>query len=196
MTPIMSLRSYAGDFDCSVCRQKRLTAASFSKSMANKKRANPGAPLKCLECVEKAAVAERNAAQERSENAGAAAVEEEAVVKCKGCEKDLPMSSFSASQRRKTDGARCIPCVSDTEKRERQKVLESKAQSLETAQKSYEQLGANASAAERLLAAAAETAEEAKFVTGLKPVKLGRRGRGGSWRNRGRGRGSSSAAHP
>lgn len=193
----MALRSYAGDFECSVCRQKRLTAASFSKSMANKKRANPGASLKCLECVEKAAVAERHAAQQRSENAASTAGEDEAVLKCKLCERDLPMSSFSASQRRKSDGARCTPCVSDTEKIERRKNEESKAQSLKNAQDSCEQLGANASAAERLLAAASETAEEANFVTGLKPVKLGRRGRGGSWRSRGRGRGSStSAARP
>lgn len=192
----MSLRSYAGDFECSVCSRKRLTAASFSKSMANKKRSNPGAPLKCLECVEKAAVAERNAALRRSENAASVAGEEEVILKCKVCEKDLPVTSFSASQRRKTDGARCTPCVTDSETLERQKNEETKAQSLKTAQESYEKLGANASAAERLLAAASETAEEAKFVTGLKPVKLGRRGRG-SWRSRGRGRGfSRSDARP
>lgn len=192
----MSLRQYAGDFDCSECRQKRLTAASFSKSMANKKRMNPDALLKCLECVAKAAAAERNAAQERSVKASAAAGEAEAIVNCVSCGSELPVSSFSASQRRKSDGARCMPCVSEAEEKEKQKNEAGKSESLKTAQESYEQLGANASASERLLAAARETAEEANFVTGLKPVKLGRRGRGGSWRSRGRGRGASTSTAP
>jgi hypothetical protein len=47
-----------------------------------------------------------------------------------------------------------------------------------------------ATLAERLAAASIEAAAEGELVTGLKPVKLGRRGRGGgTWRGRGRARG-------
>ena len=46
-----SLDSWAVNFDCSVCRRKRLIAAEFSKGMITKHRADPACALKCLNCV-------------------------------------------------------------------------------------------------------------------------------------------------
>lgn len=192
----MALRQYAGDFDCSECSQKRLTASSFSKSMVNKKRSDANALMRCLECVAKVAAAERQAALERSRNASAIPDDVDTPLECKACARELPHTSFSVSQRRKGDNGRCTSCIVEAEESEQLKILEGNVQALKAAQDRHVQLDSNASGTERLLAAASETAEEAKFVTGLNPVKLGRRGRGGSWRARGRGRGAATLRPP
>jgi Stc1 domain len=188
----MALRHYAGDFDCSDCRRKRLTAAYFSKSMANKKRSDPSAQLRCLDCVVKLAESERQAALRRSEISSSTPDSAGDNLTCSVCSEVLPQLSFSGSQRRKGVDARCMRCIAEGEEAERKKSEEDKAGALRAAQDGSTNLGPNASAMERLVAASTETAEEANFVTGLKPVKLGRRGRGGSWRSRGPGRGTTS----
>ena len=48
----VAVNNWAGDFDCSVCHRKRLTASEFSKKMQEKKRRGEGG-LKCKPCVEK-----------------------------------------------------------------------------------------------------------------------------------------------
>lgn len=191
----MASRNWAGDFECCDCRRKRLTAASFSKSMANKRRADPYALIRCLECVAKRAQEERAAALAKS-NAAANSCDTNSPdspadaqsLQCSACQRDLPLSSFSAKQRRKQAGARCSECVTTAEAEERIKNSQASVDALRNAQESSI-AAAGGSARDRLAAAANETAEEASFVTGLKPVKLGR-GRG-SWRSRARGRGAS-----
>jgi hypothetical protein len=192
--PAMSSRQYAGDFECADCRRKRLTAASFSKSMANKRRSNPAAPLRCLECVAKLAEEERLASLERS-RAALAQTEgpDEVPVECSRCARALPPASFSAKQRRREAGARCSECIASAEAAERERTGQLGADALKAAQEASEALPPTASGMERLEAAAAETAQEATFVTGLQPVKLGGRGPVGSWRARGRGRGVSAS---
>ena len=48
----VAVNNWAGDFDCSVCKRKRLTASEFSKQMQEKKRSGQGDALKCKACVE------------------------------------------------------------------------------------------------------------------------------------------------
>lgn len=188
----MASQNWAGDFDCGDCRQKRLTAASFSKSMANRKRADPSAPLRCLECVAKRAEEERAVAVAKSRATDisddvdhSSSVE---YLRCSACNRDLTPTAFSAKQRRKETGARCSECITKAEAAERAKLSQASKEELCTAQKASS-AAKGGSAVERLMASANETAVEASIVTGLKPVKLGR-GRG-SWRARARGRGGS-----
>lgn len=190
----MSSRHYAGDFECVDCRRKRLTAASFSKTMANKKRSNPDAPLRCLECVAKRAEEERAAAVEKSLKAASIQSSGEdggqgdgELLECSACKQNLAVTSFSSKQRRKETGARCNTCIATSEATERSRVEKAKLEKLQEAQ-GEAAAAAGGTAISRVHAAANETAEEARFVTGLKPVKLGR-GRG-SWRARARGQSS------
>lgn len=182
----MESRRYAGDFSCDDCRKKRLTAASFSMSMATKKRRHPSASLRCLDCVASLA------ASERAQACSASECDNASPMTCSACEKSLPQSRFSGKQRRK-DKPRCADCVTKAEEKEALEIAKVKDKKLEDAREVVQHLPAGASAAERLKALAAETAAEAESVTGLKPVKClgGRRGRGG--RSRGmRGFGSGS----
>lgn len=48
----VAVETWAGDFDCSVCRRKRLPAVAFSGNMQQRKRKDPEAALKCKACVE------------------------------------------------------------------------------------------------------------------------------------------------
>ena len=66
----VAVAGWAGDYDCSVCRRKRLTASEFSKKMQEKHRADPKAALKCKQCVDKAAQAERDASAAKAAAAG------------------------------------------------------------------------------------------------------------------------------
>ena len=95
----VAVNNWAGDFDCSVCHRKRLTASEFSKKMQEKKRRGEGG-LKCKPCVEKAAQAERDAAAAAArrellfaERAAAAARDREAAQELEGGWLDIPVPS-------------------------------------------------------------------------------------------------------
>eukprot|EP00965_Chrysotila_dentata_P211933 6186725-Pleurochrysis_carterae.AAC.4 len=53
------MAAWAGNFDCASCGRQRLIGAEFSKNMLEKKRKDPKATLRCKQCVESAAAAER-----------------------------------------------------------------------------------------------------------------------------------------
>ena len=59
----VAVNNWAGDFECSVCRRKRLTASEFSKKMQERYKKDGNGALKCKICVDKAAADERAAAQ-------------------------------------------------------------------------------------------------------------------------------------
>jgi hypothetical protein len=185
---------YAGDFECVVCRCKRLTAASFSKTMVEKRRKNPAALIKCVDCVMKLAADEARAAAVKAaapcsdpttETDTTISDEGVAMKECSSCHLSLSIASFSGKQRRKGDEvARCLTCVAAAESEELQAGRARKSQALHEAQERAN-LGESTSAIDRVRAAADECAAEAEFITGLKPILLGR-GRGKSWRGRGR----------
>ena len=55
----VAVNNWAGDFECSVCRRKRLTASEFSKKMQERYKKHGTGALKCKMCVDTAAADER-----------------------------------------------------------------------------------------------------------------------------------------
>ena len=65
----VAVNNWAGDFECSVCRRKRLTASEFSKKMQERYKKDGNGALKCKICVDKAAADERAAAVAKTQAA-------------------------------------------------------------------------------------------------------------------------------
>jgi hypothetical protein len=207
---------WAGVFDCSVCRRKRLIGSEFSKKMLERGRG--GGLLTCKACIaekaeaERAAAAAKRAAKAKEEESifdatgaggGAGASAEDAAAaepelhECAKCKEQLPAAAFNRTQlRNKGPGKqRCMECVSAAvaeEDRSQQAAQGSKLADLKAKAKKADATG---NAVQRLLTNSALAAAEAELVTGLKPMIIGRpngrggrgRGRGGgTWRGRGR----------
>lgn len=209
-TPVTTDK-WAGSYDCSQCRRKRLTASEFSKKAIEKHRAALDEPMKCKSCVEAAAQAERDAAQARRAvegltitavagtsadgggtssggggggGGGAAATPEQ--HECSACSRKLPAAAFSRSNLSKGPGKqRCSECVAAAEKANLEKGDKAAQEKLAAAKAVAAKAEASGTAAEKLAAFSVVAALEAEQVTGLKPVVLGR-GRGGKGRHGGR----------
>jgi hypothetical protein len=181
-----STKTWAGDFDCSVCRRKRLIGAEFSKAQLTKYRSDPTFKLKCKKCVDEMAEKEKQQANatkpvdEKSspDPVGADTNNNAALVECSACLKMLEESAFNKNQRKKGPGKqRCLKCVEVSEAAKEASAAgnqEEKLAQLREKTKEAEKTG------DKLLiakAAAAECAAEAELVTGLKPVVLGRGGK-------------------
>ena len=54
----VAVNNRAGDFECSVCRRKRLTASEFSKKKQERYKKVGNGALQCKVCVDKAAADE------------------------------------------------------------------------------------------------------------------------------------------
>ena len=202
----VAVAGWAGDYDCSVCRRKRLTASEFSKKMQEKHRADPKAALKCKQCVDKAAQAERDASAAKAAKAAPASTGASASAGdgdgagagaashvCSACEKALPASAFNKTQLSKGEGKqRCRECVTSAEQAEASGAAARQAEALRDAKTAAKRADAVGSTAEKLKANAALAAAEAELVTGLKPIVLGR----GRSRGRGAGRGRGVRAPP
>lgn len=151
------VQNWAGDFECSVCRRKRLPASEFSKKMQEKKL--QGAPVKCKACVEAAAQVEQAA----SKTQGAV---------CSSCKQTR---SISKQQLRKgPDRQRCSACVERAQRDEAQASQDKKEKALKDAKHA---VAVAATPAEKLKANAKLAALEGEMVTGLKPKVIGRRSR-------------------
>lgn len=213
--PVIDPR-WAGDFSCSECGRKRLTAAEFSKRSVQKRRANPEAAIKCKTCVAKGIAAEQEAASSKPAtttstsgsggggggNSALAATE----YVCSACGKSLPAVEYSGSQlhvkKLAANKQRCRGCVADANAREAEEAQANRQAGLTAAREATRALPKSSSAGETLAALSRESAAEAQLVTGLSPIQLGSgrgrsrgrgrgRGAGGSWRARGRARGKS-----
>jgi hypothetical protein len=110
--------------------RKRLIAAEFSKRMAEKKRQDSSAKIKCKGCVsvdekaERVAAGKRKAAKAKAEVGGdgsAAARDDESVTSaadlhvCFTCKTEKPSSAYSGSQIAKMPKGRCGDCVATKE---------------------------------------------------------------------------------
>mmetsp|Transcript_2500 Transcript_2500/g.4177 ORF Transcript_2500/g.4177 Transcript_2500/m.4177 type:complete len:162 (-) Transcript_2500:25-510(-) len=139
----MASPQWAGTFECKgPCGRKRLPASEFSKKMVEKSRKEPNAPLKCKECVEAAAEAERAAATKRRTEAekaspapgdgSSASGEQPLLNECANCKKGLPASSFSRAQlTQKGPGKqRCAECLNAADKADREAGESAKAKAL------------------------------------------------------------------
>mmetsp|Transcript_25149 Transcript_25149/g.68164 ORF Transcript_25149/g.68164 Transcript_25149/m.68164 type:complete len:188 (+) Transcript_25149:57-620(+) len=177
-------QQWAGNFDCSVCRRKRLVGAEFSKNALEKYRRDPTIQLKCKACVELAAKEERAQAAERQNQQPRGDEQEEYA--CSACSQTLPGVSFSRAQLSKgPDKRRCQECISTAEAAEMQASAEKYQERLREAKLAMQKAEATGTAAEKLATSSAYSAIEAEKVTGLKPIKLS----GGRGHGRGRGRG-------
>jgi hypothetical protein len=204
-------RRSAGDYECLECKRKRLPASEFSKTQSNLalKTFRSGGKMiaQCKKCVETSAGVVATKATTTNSNAGVAAggagrsgtgagararaggdpVSAE-ILTCSSCEKDLPSSSFTNSQKTKWSRGkkvRCRDCVAREEEEEIESKKAAQEKTMMDMEKNAQRKGSNGVAA-RLALACTVTAGEAATVTGIK-VKKGRGG-GGRWRGRGRGK--------
>mmetsp|Transcript_26380 Transcript_26380/g.40841 ORF Transcript_26380/g.40841 Transcript_26380/m.40841 type:complete len:243 (-) Transcript_26380:113-841(-) len=187
-TPVVTDK-WAGAFDCSICRRKRLVGAEFSKTALEKYRKNGGA-LKCKKCVANKEAAERKAAEakreaNKCETATTVGSNGGSFVCCSACKLSLPERSFNRNQLSKAEKARCKQCVERSIQEESKMVEDAKADKINAAKSKLKSAEARGNTAEIAKAASELSALEAEHVTGLKPMILGK-GRG---RTAGRGRG-------
>uniref|UniRef100_A0A7S0EW07 Stc1 domain-containing protein n=1 Tax=Phaeocystis antarctica TaxID=33657 RepID=A0A7S0EW07_9EUKA len=194
-TPVVT-EKWAGDLVCSVCRRKRLTAVEFSKKAVEKHRKEPDAPMKCKTCVEAAAQEERDVAATKTAAGGAAVPAGDGPSEgheCSSCKNALPATAFSRSNLSKGPGKqRCSECVAEAEKAHVTAGDAALREKLAAAKTAAAKAEASGSVVEKLAAHSKVAAIEAQMVTGLKPVVLGRGGRGRGGRHGGRfGRGAA-----
>ena len=177
----------AGDFMCSGCRRKRLTAQAFSKSQVKKALANHKAggelAARCLDCT-RASEPEPEPEQGSAPSTpapstrGAAAAES---LLCTACKADKPPSAFSRKMLTKPAATRrCSECVAQSQAKDGAKKQASRETAVAGGVKPTSAKGA------AFLAAMEESAAEAEVITGMS-VKRGR-GRAAGGRGRGRGR--------
>lgn len=189
-TPVVTDK-WAGNFDCSVCRRKRLVGSEFSKKSLEKYRKTRAA-LKCKKCVSQQEAEEREAAAARRTNKKSSGpTSSNECHTCVSCQKSLPETDFNRNQLAKKEKARCRKCVEKAVQDEESGRKSSKDEKIGDLKKKMEQLSLSGNVAEKMKLESELSALEAEYVTGLKPIKLSAAGRG-SWRRRaGRGRGGS-----
>ena len=185
-TPVVTDK-WAGSFDCSVCRRKRLTGDQFSKKALERYRKQGGGPLKCIQCVESAQAAEREAAYSNKKEKKA---EGEQKRVCVACQKLMDSSAYNRNQWSKGEGkSRCRACVEKAIQEDASKTKDAKEQKIKQAKEAVEKAKKSRDTKAILEAESVLSSLEAEKVTGLKPVRMSRgRGRAGSGGGRGRGR--------
>jgi hypothetical protein len=198
--------TWHGAFNCAKCGRKRLPAVEFSQAQLKKKRANEKAEIRCLKCAAAKALEEEEEEEEEEkktrsrkegeenalarevgemkigrESASAAAATEGGegeLHECSVCKEKKPESAFARSQlRNKGPGKqKCSKCASEADaianpkKEDIKKLLEEAREASRKAELT--------NAPDKLKIFAREAALEAEAVTGLKPKKIGGRGRG------------------
>jgi hypothetical protein len=199
-TPVITSR-WAGNFDCTVCRRKRLMADEFSKSSLDKHR-KTGQALQCKPCVAKQEQEKRMEAARNKDNSNNNDNNNDddddnnEKRTCALCNQLLSKDSYNRNQWSKPEGkSRCRSCVEKSIKEDENQQLNNKDGKIDDARKKLEELKLSKTATAREIVAAESVvaAFEAEKVTGLKPIRMGGRGRGrgrgGSKRSSGRGGG-------
>eukprot|EP00956_Cyclotella_meneghiniana_P014499 scaffold21703_cov67-Cyclotella_meneghiniana.AAC.2 len=185
-TPVTT-DTWAGNFDCSVCRRKRLVGSEFSKKALERHR-KTGGILKCKQCTSAQESSERLAAASKAASNNIKASED--PITCTSCKQSLSTAKFNRSQLSKRDNVRCRICVEESIQDEEQSRKASKQNEIEELKRKIKEADAKGNVKEKLKYESQLSALEAEHVTGLKPVVMGRgRGRRSSWRGRGTGRG-------
>ena len=187
-TPVVTSK-WAGNFDCTVCRRKRLMAEEFSKSSLDKYR-KTGQALRCKECTAQQEKEKRALAREKTGDRTSSAVgttnadagnDDEKRICAGPCHRNLSKDSYNRNQWSKPEGkSRCRECVEKSIQEESMQQKNNQDDKIEKARKKIQDLKLSKTAtAQEIVAAESELAAiEAEKVTGLKPIKLGGRGRG------------------
>eukprot|EP00534_Pseudo-nitzschia_fraudulenta_P016708 CAMPEP_0201250192 /NCGR_PEP_ID=MMETSP0852-20130820/62648_1 /ASSEMBLY_ACC=CAM_ASM_000632 /TAXON_ID=183588 /ORGANISM="Pseudo-nitzschia fraudulenta, Strain WWA7" /LENGTH=128 /DNA_ID=CAMNT_0047549463 /DNA_START=52 /DNA_END=435 /DNA_ORIENTATION=- len=114
-TPVVTSK-WAGNFDCTVCRRKRLMAEEFSKSSLDKYR-KTGQALRCKECTARQEQEKRREASKKTKDQQAAGSGgndgDDEKKTCAGpCKRVLLKDSYNRNQWSKPEGkSRCRECV-------------------------------------------------------------------------------------
>ena len=178
---------WAGNFDCSVCRRKRLVATEFSKRALERHRKS-GGTLKCNKCTSELEERERSEAVSKRKTASASCDGGESTrAACASCKTVLPIDNFNRNQLAKKEKARCRSCVEQSIQDEERTRESSKQGKVDEIKRKINEAETKGDVQERLKWESQLSALEAEHVTGLKPIVMGR-GRG----RRGRGRGGRS----
>jgi hypothetical protein len=163
------------------------------KSLDKYRKSNGTQSLKCKKCVAEQESKERTLAAAKREATAKAVVNTSddndinSLVTCSSCKSELQQSSFNRSQLSKGEGkARCRSCVETSIANEATQIKTKKEEKLASVKEQIRIAKERGDVLAKVKAEAELSALEAEFVTGLKPVKLGRGGRG---RGRGGGRG-------
>ena len=181
---------WAGNFDCTVCRRKRLMAQEFSKSSLDRYR-KTGQALRCKDCTAKEEQRKRATAANIS-NVDDDCNEKSEKRMCAGpCHKILSRDAYNRNQWSKPEGkSRCRECVERSIQEESAQHKTSNESKIEKARNKVKHLKLSKTATvQEIVAAESELASiEAEKVTGLKPIRLGGRGAGRKRYGRGGGR--------
>jgi hypothetical protein len=171
-------------------------------SKALERYSKTGSALKCKSCTAAQEERERLAAAAKQASRASAAVtttlssseiggaEQDVVlnIMCCSCKKSLSASDFNRNQLAKRDKARCRNCVQKSIDEEEQNRNSCREQKIHDLQEKLELMNVKGDIKGRLKYESELSALEAEHVTGLKPMVLGKGGRG-SWRRRTAGRG-------
>ena len=154
--------------------------------MANKARKDPSAQIRCKKCTASAAEAERALAAETAKLRVAEDGNTVATHECAVCKALKPADAFSRAQlNNKGPGKqRCRECCDAAEAEASASASASVDQRLAAARAASKKAEAT-DASDKLAVFAREAALEAELVTGLKPQRVGGRGRGRGGRGRG-----------
>lgn len=167
---------WAGNLECAFCGRTRLMAEAFSKTMMAKHEG----PLKCKECVQKEASKNRSSAT---------SVESNESRVCGKCQKELPASFYNKTQWKKGEGvSRCKPCVELAVAEEAAAVETAREEKITAARQAVDDAKKSGNSMSILKAESVLAALEGEKVTGLRPVKMNHRPRGGGRGRSGRGR--------
>lgn len=178
----MDPTQWHGAYDCKDCGRKRLPAVEFSNKMVQRARAGD-TKVSCKKCAAERLERERLDAEAKRNDASEGTSSSSTHV-CAACGATKPASAFSRAQlNNKGADARCSACVRDAEARDAKDAKESVEKRLKEA-RAASAVAEATNAMGKLGVFAKEAALEAELVTGLKPQRIGGRGRGG----RGRGR--------
>jgi hypothetical protein len=146
--------------------------------------------LKCKSCTAAQEERERQmAATKQATNCAASVLsstaEQDPVVMtmCCSCKKSLPASDYNRNQLAKKDKARCRTCVQQSIDEEERSRTSGREQKLQDLREKLQLMNVKGDVKNKLKYESELSALEAEHVTGLKPVVMGRGGRG-SWRRR------------
>ena len=194
--------AWHGQFDCSgPCKRARLPAVEFSNAQLKKIRAHPETKIVCAKCIQQQQQQRVKNDLEASEVLQLSKDVDETLTidgkrdddgglfECSVCKQHKAASDFARSQlRNKGPGKqKCTKCASEADAKANPKKADVKTLLEEAREASRKAELTNAP--DKLKIFAREAALEAEAVTGLKPKRIGGRGRGrGRGRETGRGR--------
>lgn len=203
MSNPVTTEKWAGQFDCSVCKRKRLVGSEFSKKALERYRKSGGA-LKCKSCTtaqeeqERLLAAEAAAAKKQTSDGTGRPSDRASIssedhhhhrVTCSRCKKSLPATDFNRNQLAKKEKARCRTCVEKAIQEEEQSRSTVREMKIKELKEKLQAMNLKGDVKGKLQYESELSALEAEHVTGLKPILMG-----SSRRSRGRGNGRNQTA--